>query len=198
MRLLIALLLFFSVAYCEKPLIILDPGHGGKDEGAHIQALYEKKLTLRTCYLTKKHLQDLGYNVVMTRARDIYVSLPGRVEIANRRDNALFVSIHFNSSASPTAKGIEIYYHTVGQRASHSKKLGSAILASLVKETACHSRGVRRGNFHVIRETTMPAVLVEAGFLTNPEERSEIAKQSYLDKIAKGIALGVDEYLFLN
>lgn len=181
----------------SQPTIILDPGHGGTDEGAKIRSLMEKKLTLKAAYLIKKQLETLGYHVIMTRWRDIYTSLSKRVDVANQRTPSLFVSIHFNSSKATTAKGIEVFYHESKQknRAASSKKLASSILSNLIVHTEATSRGVKAGNFHVIRETKMPAVLVEGGFLTNSEERNLIATQDYLEKIAKGVAKGIDGYL---
>ncbi len=182
----------------SKPTVILDPGHGGSDEGAKIRALFEKKLTLRTALIVKKELEKMGYHVVLTRWRDIYTPLPKRVDIANQRKPSIFVSIHFNSSKAAAAKGIEIFYYQSkqkDQRSTSSKNLASAILDQLVMQTAASSRGVKQGNFHVIRETEMPAVLVEGGFLTNAEERKLITTNGYLEKLAKGIAKGIDKYV---
>lgn len=189
--------IFLGAEETAKPVIILDPGHGGKDEGAHIHKVMEKRLTLRTAYLVKKELEQLGYRVVMTRARDIYISLSSRAQVANRRAEALFVSLHYNSSASPSAKGVEIYYYGKGEgpRAQQSKKMASSVLKHLVRTTGCHSRGIKRGNFLVIRETEMPAVLIEGGFLTNHEERSLLTTPAYLEKLAKGVARGIDEFV---
>jgi len=181
----------------EKPIIILDPGHGGKDQGARVRNFEEKKLTLRTAYLTKKHLEDLGYRVILTRARDIYLPLGTRVTLANRRASSLFVSIHYNSAASPAAKGIEVYYYgkAVQKRRESSKQLASDVLNQMIAKTGAKSRGIKQGNFQVIRETAMPGILVEAGFITNGEERALIGTQTYLDNLAKGIASGVDKYV---
>jgi N-acetylmuramoyl-L-alanine amidase len=199
MRRLILLLFFLPLlAFAkEKPIIILDPGHGGKDQGARVRPLEEKKLTLRTAYLTKKHLEELGYRVILTRARDIFLPLGSRVSLANRRASSLFVSIHYNSAASPSANGIEVYYYGKGlkKRREESKQLATMVLQQMINKTGAKSRGVKQGNFQVIRETTMPGILVEAGFITNAEERGLIATQTYLDKLAKGIALGLDRYV---
>ena len=91
------------------PLIILDAGHGGTDEGTKVNILKEKRLTLNTSF-TKKHLEELGYRVMLTRGRDIFLSLAKRVSIANKTKGTLFVSVHFNSSPSAEAQGIEIFY----------------------------------------------------------------------------------------
>lgn len=182
----------------ERPIVILDAGHGGKDRGARVQQLTEKTLTLQTCYLTKQYLEALGYRVVMTRARDVFLPLTARVALANRRDPSLFVSIHYNSALSPVVKGIEVYYYGRGdqmRRRVRSQQLARQILSHMALLTKGSCRGVKHGNFQVIRETTMPAVLVEAAFLTNREERQSLASPDYLDKLAKGIALGIDQYV---
>lgn len=179
-----------------KPLVILDAGHGGSDEGAKIRFFKEKKITLTTTMMVKKYLEDLGYRVIMTRTRDVYIPLHRRVSIANRTKAVIFVSIHFNASQSKEAKGIEIFYcSSDGWRAQASKQLASTILRHIIDETRADSRGVKAGNFHVIRETEMPAVLVEGGFITNLDERSLLRENTYLSKLARGIALGVDKYL---
>lgn len=181
----------------EKPVIILDPGHGGKDEGTKVRNLVEKQLTLRTAYIAKKELETLGYRVILTRARDVFLPLGTRVQLANRRDFSLFVSIHYNSASSPAAKGIEIYYYSKGgtQRKEQSKVLAATILQEVIHHSEAYSRGTKQGNFQVIRETTMPAVLIEGGFVTNNEERALIGTEGYLLKLGKGIASGVDKYV---
>lgn len=182
------------------PLVILDPGHGGTDEGAKVQSVMEKRIALTTALMTKKQLEALGYRVIMTRSRDTFLALAHRVEIANKAKAALFVSIHYNSSPNPAAKGIEIYYYDARgeNRTRASKRLANLILHQVVDQTEAHSRGVRRGNFYVVRETSMPAVLVEGGFMTNYDERFNLKDRKYLEKIAKGIAQGVHNFLKAN
>lgn len=180
-----------------EPTIILDAGHGGVDEGAKVRNFKEKRVCLATVLLVKKNLEERGYRVILTRWKDSYVSLPKRVAIANRSQAAIFVSIHFNASSNHEAKGIEIYYYDSKEksRAWSSKRLASCILPAIIDNTSASSRGVRRGNFHVIRETQMPAVLIEGGFVTNPNERELLRSKSYLELIAKGIAEGIEKYL---
>jgi len=186
-----------SVPQHAKPLIILDAGHGGTDEGAKIHYFMEKKLTLMTTLLLRKHLNEMGYRVIMTRSKDVFIPLNRRVSIANKTKAVLFVSVHYNSSPSPDAHGIEVFYHSGSdhKKAQQSRALGSSILKELIGQTHALSRGVKNGNFHVIRETSMPAVLVEGGFMTNIEERSNLRDKKYLDQIAKGVALGIDKYI---
>jgi N-acetylmuramoyl-L-alanine amidase len=180
-----------------KPLIVIDAGHGGTDEGAKVNHFMEKKLALTTALLTMKHLEELGYRVVMTRSRDVFLPLPRRVSIANKAKGSLFVSVHFNSSPSVEAKGIEIFYYDSKEmwRTRASKRLASCILHRVIDQTDAVSRGIKQGNFHVIRETEMPAVLVEGGFITNREERSLLRDKEYLDRLAVGIAKGIDKYM---
>jgi N-acetylmuramoyl-L-alanine amidase len=184
------------MTYPANPLVIIDAGHGGSDEGARVHTFLEKRVTLKTALLTKKRLEERGYKVILTRSRDIYLSLPRRVSIANKMKGAIFVSLHFNASRNPIAKGVEVYYcgNKEKWRARASRRLADYILYQLVDQTEAVSRGIKGGNFHVIRETEMPAVLVEGGFVTNEEERGLLKTKNYLDKIAEGIALGVDKY----
>ena len=179
------------------PLSVLDAGHGGSDEGAKVRKLQEKKVALLTTLYAKKYLEELGYRVLLTRSKDTYVSLPKRVSIANKIKGRLFVSIHCNSAPNTLAEGAEVFYYKEKDqdRAGASKKLANYVLHYLLEQTEAASRGVKSGNFHVIRETEMPAIIVEPGFLTNYNEWTSLRSKTYLEKIAKGIALGVDKYL---
>ncbi len=177
-------------------LIVLDPGHGGYDLGTNSKQCNEKNIALATAILTKKHLSDMGYKVLLTRSRDVFIPLKQRAEIANKTKSHLFVSLHFNSAPSPDAAGIEVYYFESRNkwRATSSKKVAKDVLSNLLSATGAASRGVKSGNFHVIRETNMPAILVEGGFLTNKDEKKLLTNQKYLDKIARGVAEGVNKY----
>lgn len=181
------------------PTIVIDAGHGGTDLGARGRMPYceEKKICLQTARLVRKYLDQLGYHVVMTRTTDAFIPLPKRVEIAQQASCAAFVSIHFNSSRNETAHGIEVFFSPSKEekaRSQASKKLAESVLSRLIRRTSAQSRGVKTGNFYVIRETSMPAVLVEGGFLSNPVERSQLKTQDYQEKIARGIADGIDQY----
>lgn len=186
-----------SLPQHAKPLIILDAGHGGSDEGAKVHYFMEKRLTLMTTLLVRKYLEELGYRVILTRSKDVFIPLHRRVSIANKTKAVLFASIHYNSSPSSDAHGIEVFHHGGSEikRAQQSRKLAGSVLEELVSQTSALSRGVKNGNFYVIRETLMPAILIEGGFMTNPEERTNLRDKKYLERIAKGIALGIDKYL---
>jgi N-acetylmuramoyl-L-alanine amidase len=183
----------------SRPTIVLDAGHGGLDLGARGYSPYceEKRISLQTTLLVKKYLSQLGYHVIMTRARDAFISLSKRVEIANKAGSDLFVSVHFNSSRNPTAKGIEVFFcdaKSNAVRTESSRRLATFVLGRLIRRTKAISRGVKKGNFYVIRETNMPAILVEGGFISNPGERNLLKDAKYLDQIARAVADGVDQY----
>ena len=181
------------------PTVVLDVGHGGTDQGARANGPYceEKKICLLTARLVKQYLEQLGYHVVMTRSADHFISLPRRVEIATQANANIFVSIHYNSCRSPEANGVEIWFFDSKEnktRAAASRKLADSILKRVIRNTDAKSRGVKKGNFYVTRETTMPAVIVEGGFISNPQERALLKSRDYQEKIAQGIADGVDQY----
>ncbi len=181
------------------PTIVIDPGHGGHNLGAHMSNPYceEKRFTLLTARLVRKYLTQLGYRVVMTRAVDSFVSLPRRVEIANHSHGDLFVSIHFNSSRNPIPHGVEVFFadsKEEPQRIQLSRKLAACVLSRVVCRTQAASRGVKKANFLVIRETQMPSILVEGGFISNAQERSFLKDPRYIEKIARGIVEGIDHY----
>jgi N-acetylmuramoyl-L-alanine amidase len=183
-------------------VIVIDPGHGGEDLGTNSlkkPKYQEKTLTLTTAFMLRTFLQQMGYqNIVMTRTDDVFIALPKRASLANDRKPTLFVSVHYNSAPSTEADGIEVYFYRSDEnktRTQSSKKLAQAILDKVIANTQAKSRGVKHGNFAVIRETTMPAVLIEGGFLTNPEERQKLKDSQYLKQLAWGVAQGIDQYL---
>lgn len=185
----------------QAPLIVVDAGHGGHDLGTNSNKtpIYEEKtLTLQTAKLVNENLKLLGYRTKMVRTDDTFIELKKRAEIANRCGARLFVSVHYNSAPKPASHGIEVFYYKAkGEcpRASKSRKLADSVLAETIRLTEAKNRGVKHGNFAVIRETEIPAVLIEAGFLTNADERKKIMGKAYQKKIAWGIARGIDEYI---
>lgn len=183
----------------DAPTVVIDVGHGGTDRGAKANHPYceEKRICLLTARLVKQYLEQLGYHVVMTRSTDSFITLAKRVEIAQQAHANIFVAVHYNSSRSPEAKGIEVFFFDSKEnktRANASKKLADSILSRLIRKTEAKSRGVKKGNFYVIRETSMPAVLVEGGFISNSEERVLLKSRDYQEKIAQGICDGIDQY----
>ena len=177
--------------------IVLDPGHGGRDpgavdgidpaEGEYIHTR-EADLALILAILLRPLL---GSNeVVLTREADVTLPLASRVALANQEQADLFVSLHFNAAKNTAARGIETLYHTSG------KRLAELIQAQLVKELGGVDRGVkRRTDLYVLKHTNCPAVLVELGFLTNPESEVKLNSVSYLTMAARAIAQAVNLYI---
>ncbi|MFT5319361.1 MAG: N-acetylmuramoyl-L-alanine amidase, partial [Chlamydiales bacterium] len=160
----------------------------------------EKHLTLATAMMVKDHLENLGYRVIMTRRRDVFIPLENRAKIANKPRNTLFVSIHYNAAANRKAEGVEVFFYQPNssgdqERSKASKKLASAVLKDIIKSTHAPSRGIKSGNFHVIRNTNIPSILVEGGFLTNKNEMIKLKDPKYLNRIAWGVAKGIENYL---
>lgn len=180
------------------PLVVLDAGHGGNDPGTIGGGFVEKTLTLRTAKMLKNELELLGFRVRLTRGRDCFLSLPKRALIANqlKDQKPLFVSVHYNSAPHGKANGTEVFYYPSKQRTRReaSKLLARDILHSLVENFGGKSRGVKEGDFHVIRETQVPAVLVEVCFLNNDIDCALLRSRKALHKAAQGIAKGIVYY----
>lgn len=180
--------------------IVIDPGHGGHDIGTQSISkprYQEKSLNLVTAKFMRDFLQQLGYQVLMTREDDKFVSLDKRAKIANDHKPVIFVSIHYNSAPSAEAEGIEVFFYQSKEdkeRTIKSKRLAQVVLKNILVETKAKSRGVKHGNFLVIRETNMPAILVEGGFVTNEAEMQKLKDPIYLKRLAWGIVRGIEEY----
>ncbi len=201
-----------AAATARFPTVVLDAGHGGKDEGARGQGLVEKDLTLDVTQRTEKLLQQYGFKTVLTRTDDRFLTLAERSAIGNRIDNAIFVSVHFNHADSGASSGVETFYASekvspedswtwVGffsksepANLDRGETLAGFIQASLVARTEATNRGIKGRPLHVLRHTRCPAVLVECGFISNPMESRTIANVEYRDRLAKSIAEGVMNY----
>ncbi len=167
--------------------VVIDAGHGGYDRGGIPgQRVSEKDMTLDVARRLRSVLAASGYRVIMTRDSDVFVPLGTRTAIANSNRNAIFVSVHFNSATRRGASGIETYFYS-----RDSLALASAIHHYVAGGSPSENRGVRRRGYFVLRRTNIPAVLVECGFLTNPNEASYVQNASYRQKLAEEIAAGV-------
>ena len=190
-------------------VVYLDAGHGGYDPGASYFGISEKSLTLAIQSRVKAKLEAEGYQVVTTRTSDTYVDLTDRSRAANASESDIFVSIHINASGSPAAQGIETYYyqpyaeypsrinatyHANSTRLSMSDTLANAIQSSLINATGAQNQGVKRQTFAVLRETTAPAVLLELGFLSNPQEAARLNTSAYQETLANAIVAGIKSY----
>ena len=195
--------------------VILDPGHGGSDQGASSSWGSEKIFTLDVALAARTQLIRAGYRVEMTRATDTAISLEDRVSFANRFPRAVFVSIHFNSSSG--GSGVESYalapegvtsnmsseHHVsaadVARHAGNAQDerniaLTASIHATVLSRLAAFDRGVRHARFHVLRDVKIPAVLVEGGFISDSTEGQRISTSYYRQRLGTAIAQGIQNY----
>ncbi len=194
--------------------VVLDPGHGAQDNGAWGPYGFEKTYALDVAFRARQLLQAMGLKVYLTRTSDVFIPLEGRVQFANHFRNALFIAIHFNSGQS-AATGVETYtlaprgvpsMAADGPRLSdlnpcpdnindpENMALACAMHASMVSATGMYDRGIKRARFVVIRDITVPGVLVEGGFLSNPADARRIATPEYRQTLAAAIARAVRNY----
>ncbi len=167
--------------------VVIDAGHGGFDRGGIPgQTVAEKTMALDVAQRLAARLRKAGYRVIMTRDNDVFVTLGDRVRIANSYPDAIFVCIHFNSATRAGANGIETYYYS-----NNSAALAANIHRQVVSDTTTDNRGIRQRGYYVLRNTRIPAVLVECGFLTNPMEARLALQSSYRQELADRIADGV-------
>ena len=172
-------------------VIVLDPGHGGTDPGALGKENKEKDLTLSTAKKLKAKLEAAGATVYMTRTGDTYPSLDARVAYSKKMKADIFISIHINSG-SKTANGIETYYWSSSK---NEKKLATYVQNEVIDSTGLDSRGVKTANYRVIgTTTTTQSILVELGFISNPDEEQIIETSSFQNDAATGIVNGLEAY----
>jgi N-acetylmuramoyl-L-alanine amidase len=169
--------------------VVVDAGHGGKDSGAVRRfGPPEKQAALDVAQRLNRKLRESQFRTVMTRSSDVFVDLDERVAIGNRQDNSIFVSIHFNDSRRRGIRGVETYYNSP-----HARSLAQRIQQKLVSMRGTSNRGVRRGNFRVIRNAVYPSVLVECGFLSNRGEAGRAGSAGYRELLADKISEAIVE-----
>jgi N-acetylmuramoyl-L-alanine amidase len=169
--------------------VVIDPGHGGQDLGGQWGRVYEKHLALDTAVRLEKHLKNMGYRTVMTRRSDYFLTLPQRCQIANRYRNAIFVSIHFNYTWKQDVSGLETFYFN-----SEGQKIANQVQNSLIRFTRSIDRNEKFARFYVIRNTKMPSILVEGGFVSNEAERKRMKTARFREALARAIADGIRRY----
>jgi N-acetylmuramoyl-L-alanine amidase len=195
--------------------ICLDPGHGGKDPGNQSGGHDEKQFTLLLARELRDRLTRAGYQVFLTRSKDAYVPLDTRTDVARNHKADLFVSLHFNSAGAQhrDVKGAEVYCLTpAGAFSTNSGGEGDSracdgnrndarnmLLAYEVEKCITRAlpvedRGVKRARYQVLREATMPAILIESGFMSNPAESKRIYDDAYRRRLAQAIADGIRAY----
>lgn len=173
-----------------KTSVVLDAGHGGSDYGAIRCGINEKDITLDITKRVEAILLNKGVNVSMTRDIDTFISLENRTVTTAKTNPDIFVSIHVNSCVKPEITGIEThYYHP------NSLNLAHIVHAGLISNIRTNDRGLFKSKFYVINHTSVPAILVEIGFISNDRERAELVSEQRKQQTAKAIAEGILKYL---
>lgn len=171
----------------------IDPGHGGKDPGAVANGIKEKDITLAVTLRLADRVLNLGWSVVLTRYGDRTRGLQWRSDLFNREKVDLAISLHCNAApgGNPAPAYVSTYYYP-GSAA--GGRLAREILVALVRALGWKSGGANEKNFHMVRETKMPACLVEMGFVTNPSQAEALARAEIQEKIALAIREGIEFY----
>lgn len=189
----------------ESKIIVIDAGHGGQDPGAQHGGVKEKDINLDIALRLKSVLEAKGSTVILTRNEDRDFYLPGyvkgrmakrvelnhRISIATTHNADLFISIHANSFPRNNSYGMETYYHL---QSSAGKVLAERIQTQLGLIQGDNKRLAKAGDYYIINQTKMPAVIVEVGFLSNPRERKMLGNEEYRDSIAQAIGSGVEDF----
>ncbi len=170
--------------------IVVDPGHGGNDHGTTgVRGTEEKEITLKTAELLSSKLQAAGAEVIMTRQSDLYVDLRKRVSTAHQAQADAFISIHYDATTDSSVTGLTTYYTN-----SYQKELAQYVHAGASKQVEIRDRGVQLGNYLVLRENRHPSILIELGFLSNPNEERTITTNYYREQATLGIYNGILQY----
>lgn len=176
------------------PVIFVDAGHGGMDEGCAKNGVQEKTVNLAIARIVREKLEEAGYEVIMAREEDVYVAKEERVRMANTSQADIYVSIHQNSAEDSRINGMEVWYDGADETRDN-KRLSQLVSKQTAGSTEAAERALRPdADFHVTGSTTMPACLIEAGFLTNPEERARLVTPEYQEQVAEGIVRGIEYY----
>ena len=179
----------------ENHMVVLDAGHGGEDGGTVEQAATEKAINLAVVLKLKELLEEQGIRVVLTRDKDIFMKLEERVQIVNGEKADLFISIHCNYYEKDSSiYGLECYYCKSGEEGKH---YAEKIMETIKESENIVSRNVKPADYYILKNTKVPAVLVEIGYLSNYNERNQLMSEEYQEKLAgelvKGIVKGLEE-----
>lgn len=178
----------------RRGVIFVDAGHGGRDPGAVANGVQEKDVVLPISLSLGQALQSMGYTVYYTRTNDVEIDLEPRVAAAERSNADVFVSVHANAldPGNSGVNGVETYHSrssTVG------RELASYVHSQIISGTGATDRRVRGAGFYVTAKTSMPAILVETGYVTNPTEARNLSNPSYQKQMADAIARGIDQFM---
>ncbi len=190
----------YDVTQSQNITVVIDPGHGGEDKGATgVSGLKEKNVNLTVSLYLEELLRARGFNVVMTRKNDTYLTLAERAALAEKAKADLFISIHANASLNNKyASGTETYYYQNKKTSPQSLYLASLIQQEVSAVLKLPNLGVKKAPFHVLRETSMPAALVELAFLSNAVDETILASDHCLKLAAEALYRAVLRYYNLN
>lgn len=176
-------------------IIVLDPGHGGKDPGAVSGSYQEKRIVFTVSSILKQKLENAGATVYMTRTGDTYPTLEERVLFAHDHYAEIFISLHVNSATNTSAKGTETYY-SVSSNANEKEDyaLASNINSKIVENAQTVNRNVKRKDWYVVANSVFPSVLVELAFISNSSDRSKLVSSQYQEIFAESIYQGIVNY----
>lgn len=193
-----------KIALCRRPVIVIDPGHGGSDSGTvSVNGCAEKTVVLSVAKELKIILQKAGLQVALTRDKDNFVKLDDRTSFANKYNCALFISLHANSAPSKEAQGIETFYFegSLLKQKNSSRDDASKSLAFNVQQAlldgvkGVKDRKVKKAVSQILLGTHHPSILVELGFLSNAAEAKKLSNYQYQQRLAEGVASGIQKYL---
>lgn len=182
--------------------IYLDPGHGGRDSGATYKDIYEKDINLIMCKKIEQYLISKGAIVYLTRESDIDLSttsvnkkrsdLSNRAKLINKSNANMYISIHLNYIFNSQWKGLQIFYNNKNKE----NEIIANKLTSYLKETSSNIREPKKENiYYMYKQITVPGVLIELGFLSNPNDRYRLTREEYQDKLAKNISNAIEKYI---
>jgi N-acetylmuramoyl-L-alanine amidase len=178
-----------------KHTVVLDAGHGGIDKGANYGSIYEKNITLKIVNYAEDELVFNGIKVMKTRDEDKFLELDEISNISNRASADLFISVHINSNKVSMYKGITTYYYdSNGYQKDERIKLAQTLQKELVKSDNWEDRGIAKDNLAVLRNSKIPCVLLELGFLSNSQDRDKLMKDEVLKNFSSNIAKGIVNY----
>ncbi|GAB6153477.1 N-acetylmuramoyl-L-alanine amidase [Desulfosporosinus burensis] len=190
----------------DRYVVMLDPGHGGYDPGAvSSQGVYEKEINLQIAHKVKEMLRPSGIVVFLTREEDSdyvpngvtgktskkKIDLNHRIDMANQEKANVFVSLHVNATAKGQNSGAETFYH---YKSESGKRLAELIQQELIKISGMNRRVAKPGDFYVIKNTKMPAVIVEVGYLSSTKEQTKLQQTWYQEQLSRAIAKGISNY----
>ncbi len=180
----------FSVAAQERPLIVVDPGHGGDEVGVRVEDLLEKDVTLQAGFALGESLVRSGYDVRLTRTGDVTVPLDTRRQLAVDAGAAALVSLHFNGDEDPSLHGIEIYGNLDDARVSTFADRVADALRGMGAPVVVEARP-----WGFLESDALPIIMIEAGFMTHPVERRLVTTSEYHHALAEAIVEGIRAYL---